>query len=129
LTARDRHCQFPGCTSRRCDAHHVTHWMDGGNTSLDNLTLLCRRHHRAVHERGFSLLPRGNGTWAAVDPTGNVIESAPRRPEACRAERLPRAAAPTLPVWDGTPFHLAYVVDVLRPSGPQVTPPGDAPSP
>ena len=46
LQARDRSCRFPGCTARRCDAHHVEHWIDGGATSLDNLVLLCRRHHR-----------------------------------------------------------------------------------
>jgi hypothetical protein len=55
LQARDRSCRFPGCTARRCDAHHVEHWMDGGATSLDNLVHLCRRHHRAVHEGGFDL--------------------------------------------------------------------------
>ena len=55
LVARDRHCQFPGCTARRCDGHHITHWADGGATSLENLVLLCRRHHRAVHEEGFGL--------------------------------------------------------------------------
>ena len=41
LLARDRHCQFPGCTARRCDGHHIRHWADGGATRLDNLTLLC----------------------------------------------------------------------------------------
>ncbi len=55
VTARDRQCRFPGCTSRRCDAHHVEHWADGGRTSADNLVLLCRRHHRAVHEGGFGI--------------------------------------------------------------------------
>ena len=42
LAARDRQCRFPGCGNRRCDAHHVTHWADGGRTALDNLVLLCR---------------------------------------------------------------------------------------
>ena len=41
-------CQFPGCDSRRCDAHHVEHWADGGATRLHNLVSLCRFHHRAV---------------------------------------------------------------------------------
>ncbi len=50
LLARDKTCRFAGCTSRRCDAHHIEHWIDGGPTSLDNLVLLCRRHHRSVHE-------------------------------------------------------------------------------
>jgi hypothetical protein len=44
LAARGTGCRFPGCTPRRCDAHHVQHWSDGGATRLDNLVLLCRRH-------------------------------------------------------------------------------------
>lgn len=40
-------------TAVRCDAHHVQHWADGGTTKVDNLVLLCRRHHRAVHQEGF----------------------------------------------------------------------------
>ncbi len=51
LVIRDGHCQHPGCDRphRWCDAHHIVHWADGGPTSLDNLTLLCRRHHRVAH--------------------------------------------------------------------------------
>ena len=57
LIIRDRHCRFPGCERphRWCDAHHLQHWADGGSTSPDNLVLLCRRHHRAVHEGGIGL--------------------------------------------------------------------------
>ena len=53
LDHRDGGCRFPGCGLRFCDAHHIKHWADGGETRLDNLVLLCRRHHRAVHEEGF----------------------------------------------------------------------------
>ena len=54
LKARDGGCRFPGCTSHKfCDGHHIKHWSDGGETSLDNLVLLCRYHHRLVHEGGF----------------------------------------------------------------------------
>ena len=54
LQDRDRsQCQFPGCTSRHCDAHHVVHWADGGETRLQNLVLCCRFHHRALHEEAF----------------------------------------------------------------------------
>ena len=42
LAARDGRCRFPGCQNRRCDAHHIEHWADGGETALDNLVLLCR---------------------------------------------------------------------------------------
>ena len=53
LEYRDRGCRFPGCTCRFTDAHHIVHWANGGETKLENLLLLCRRHHRAVHEGGF----------------------------------------------------------------------------
>jgi hypothetical protein len=53
LEVRDRGCRFPGCGLRFTDAHHVVHWADGGQTKLDNLVLLCRHHHRLLHEEGF----------------------------------------------------------------------------
>ena len=70
LAARDRQCRFPGCGNRRCDAHHVEHWADGGPTALDNLVLLCRRHHRALHEEGFRITRNDVGS-------GQPISSAP----------------------------------------------------
>jgi hypothetical protein len=54
LWLRDGGCRFPGCTHDRfVDGHHIVHWADGGVTSMDNLILLCRHHHRLVHEGGF----------------------------------------------------------------------------
>ena len=57
LVARDGHCVFPGCQRlpEACDAHHVIHWADGGPTCLDNLALLCRRHHVTVHQTAWRL--------------------------------------------------------------------------
>ena len=54
VTLRDRHCRFPRCDrpSAWCDVHHVDHWATGGRTVLDNLLLLCRRHHGLVHRPG-----------------------------------------------------------------------------
>ncbi len=56
LAVRDGGCAFPGCERPPgwCDAHHVRHWADGGETGLSNLVLLCRPHHRVIH-RGFGV--------------------------------------------------------------------------
>jgi hypothetical protein len=61
LHHRDRHCRFPGCGVRLGQGHHIRHWAQGGPTTLSNLAVLCRRHHRAVHEEGYQLdrLPDG----------------------------------------------------------------------
>jgi len=57
LYARDRHCTFPGCHRKRyLDGHHMEHWINGGETNADNLTLLCTYHHRLLHEGGFSIV-------------------------------------------------------------------------
>jgi hypothetical protein len=50
LHARDHGCCFPGCSNRRVDAHHIHHWIEGGETKLSNMVSLCRRHHRYMHE-------------------------------------------------------------------------------
>jgi hypothetical protein len=57
LEARDRGCVICGRPARWCDAHHIVHWADGGPTSLDNLVLLCRSHHRRVHQGRIQLPP------------------------------------------------------------------------
>lgn len=62
LRLRDDGCRFPGCTRRQfVDAHHIEHWSEGGETSLDNLVQLCRQHHRLVHEGGFRCERTGSG--------------------------------------------------------------------
>ena len=87
LQARDRQCRFPGCNARRCDAHHVRHWADGGPTRLDNLVLLCRRHHRAVHGRGF------HGPGGGRRRGGVLLAGRPAVPERSIRAPLDRAAA------------------------------------
>lgn len=88
LAARDRQCRFPGCSARHCDAHHLQHWADGGATSLDNLVLLCRRHHRAVHEEGFTVTRHADGELTFRRPDGVPIQPAPALPEWRRTDRL-----------------------------------------
>jgi hypothetical protein len=70
LVARDRHCVFPGCDRPPswCNGHHIIWWSQGGPTRLENLALLCRHHHRAVHEEGWTLSRQTNGQFDAVPP-------------------------------------------------------------
>jgi hypothetical protein len=74
LKRRDQGCRFPGCTCKRhVDAHHVKHWVDGGETSMDNLVLLCRSHHRLVHEAGYGV-EMGPGREVVFSlPNGKII--------------------------------------------------------
>lgn len=77
LQARDRGCRFPGCTHERfVDGHHVEHWADGGETKLANLVLLCRFHHRLVHEGGFDVQRLDDGAFRFLDRHGRAIPSA-----------------------------------------------------
>jgi hypothetical protein len=57
LIARDRGCAMPGCTlrARWCDAHHLRAWLDGGATDINNLVLLCRRHHRLIEHSAWEV--------------------------------------------------------------------------
>src|SRR5216683_97730 len=70
LSARDKGCRFPGCDCPPAwtDAHHLKHWADGGPTTLDNLILLCRRHHRLVHEEGWTLELARDRELVAIPP-------------------------------------------------------------
>jgi hypothetical protein len=57
LVARDRGCVFPGCDRPpgMCQAHHCLHWIDDGETSVENCVLLCEAHHRHVHHTGWEI--------------------------------------------------------------------------
>ena len=70
LILRDRHCRFPGCDRppQWTDAHHLVHWFHGGTTDLDNLVLLCRRHHVMCHEGGWTLRREPDGQISAHRP-------------------------------------------------------------
>ena len=71
LIARDKRCRWPGCAEppSRCDAHHVHHWIDGGRTDLNNLVLLCHRHHHHLHQHGCKMISQPDGTWTTTQAT------------------------------------------------------------
>jgi len=74
LVARDKSCAFPGCHHTRfVDAHHVQHWSAGGETSLDNLMLLCSQHHKLVHEVGFTTQRDYQNHWFFKRPDGRAV--------------------------------------------------------
>jgi hypothetical protein len=81
IAVRDGGCRFPGCDRPLawCDAHHVTPWSQGGRTDRDNLLMLCRRHHRAVHEGGFTLLLDGAAV-TVYRPDGTALAIRERPP-------------------------------------------------
>jgi len=82
LEARDKGCSFPGCHHTRfVDAHHVEHWSAGGETSLDNLTLLCSQHHKLVHEGGFVIERDYQNRWFFKRPDGRTVPACGYRTE------------------------------------------------
>ena len=77
LQHRDKTRRFPGCTVRIAEGHHVRHWAHGGPTNLSNLALLCRRHHRAVHEEGYQLERLPDGELHFRRPDGRPLPDVP----------------------------------------------------
>ena len=125
LEHRDGGCRFPGCGRRWSDAHHVEAWADGGATSLANTLLLCRRHHRAVHEEGFSMELAPDGEARFYRPDGRPLPAAPALPEMARepvtalvarlaSDGVAVDAGATLPDWWGGPVDYAWEIDWLR---------------
>src|SRR5438874_5223501 len=81
LNARDGHCRWPGCErpASWCDGHHIVHWIEGGTNEPNNLVLLCRRHHRMVHEGGWQLVKCDDGQIITLAPT--ITFGLPRGPD------------------------------------------------
>ena len=114
LQARDHTCRFPGCTARRCDAHHVEHWIDGGfHQSRQPRPPVPppspgrargRIRFDAARRRARDLRPpQWHGVRGGPGPAGVAHEAQPHS-----------APAADIPVWDGTPFDAGYAIDVLH---------------
>jgi hypothetical protein len=115
LRARDGRCRFPGCENRRfLDAHHVHHWSHGGRTILGNLVLLCRRHHRLVHEGGYRVDASGRFFY----PWGEPFPAVPALPRGQPSDLLDRNSdleidCETCASGTGEQAEIAYVVDAM----------------
>ncbi|WP_245923679.1 HNH endonuclease signature motif containing protein [Paractinoplanes atraurantiacus] len=83
LHVRDGGCAFPGCDrpARWTDAHHVLSWTEGGATTLDNLVLLCRGHHRLIHHptAGWEIRLNADGHHDFIPPATFDPARRPRR--------------------------------------------------
>ena len=78
LRSRDTRCRFPGCSHTLfLDGHHIRHWADGGETRLSNLVLLCRFHHRQVHEGRVQVRMLDDGALRFTGARGQELENAP----------------------------------------------------
>jgi hypothetical protein len=139
LHHRDRICRFPGCRARFGQGHHIRHWAEGGPTTLSNLAVLCRRHHRAVHEEGYKVERRPDGAVDFRRPNGWVIPDVPPAPDVpAGAAEIIRArnsdagleidAHTATPRWLGERLDLRYAIDVLHPRAADPHP-GGAPEP
>ena len=95
LRERDRgRCQYPGCASRRTDAHHIRHWANGGQTNLANLISFCKGHHRLIHEKGYIIAATATG-FAFYTKDGTPVPGCPQSPRPRRhGHRPPRRHHP-----------------------------------
>ena len=80
LMLRDRGCAFPGCTHTRfLHGHHIRHWLHGGETSVENLSLVCSVHHGLVHEGGWTVARGADGALVFTSPAGRGLPASPPR--------------------------------------------------
>jgi hypothetical protein len=137
LHHRDRGCRFPGCGVRFGQGHHIRHWAQGGPTTLANLALLCRRHHRAVHEEGFQCerqpdgelrFRRPDGRWLPEVPLPAAVPADPVHVLRARHETqgLRIHARTAIPGWLGERLDVGWAIDVLHPLA-STSPGGHAP--
>ena len=126
LQHRDRGCRFPGCGVRFGEGHHIRHWAHGGPTTLSNLAVLCRRHHRAVHEEGYQIQRDAGGDLRFHRPDGRLLPAvpAPSAPPGDaggmlrarhEADGLHLDARTALPAWLGERLDVGWAIDVLHP--------------
>ena len=130
LHHRDKGCRFPGCGRPFGQGHHIRHWARGGSTTLSNLALLCRRHHRAVHEEGYQVERLPDGELEFRRPDGRSLPDVPSPPSVAHdpvhvlrarheAQGLRIHARTAMPGWLGERLNVGWAIDVLHPLATQ----------
>ena len=126
LMLRDHGCVFPGCThTRYLHGHHIRHWLHGGETSVDNLALVCSVHHRSVHEGGWTITRGADGKLIFTSPAGRGLPIKPPRErvgdiltwlgEWTDAHGVAVGPDTNMPRWDGhTPDYNCAVGSLLE---------------
>ncbi len=105
LIVRDKHCAFPGChrIPLACDAHHIVHWADGGDTDLDNLVMLCRHHHTLIHHSPWTVhVDPGTGQPRWTRPPQTSFTERMRRFREIQASQPPVQPPQRPPAWPAT---------------------------
>ena len=126
LQHRDRGCRFPGCGVAFGQGHHIRHWARGGPTTLSNLAMLCRSHHRAIHDAGYQVERQPDGELLFRRPDGRPLPDVPPLPavpddpiKALRARNeaagLDLHAQTLRQGWLGERVDVGYAIDVLHP--------------
>ena len=120
ISQRDQGCRFPGCCqSKWTDIHHIHHWIDGGETNLDNLVTLCRRHHTLLHQGKFRIhrcdgLYDGQGkhsnSFSFVNSMNQVI---PVNFHQDLKSPMTITAKPAKSKWQGENLDLDYALQLL----------------
>src|SRR4029077_3937309 len=119
-------CRFPGCGFRFTQGHHLRPWAQGGPTTLSNLAMPCRRHHRAVHEEGYQVARLPDGELQFRRPNGHPLpevpppSAVPEDPiEGLRARHdaqgLHLDARTACAGWLGERLNVGWAIDVLHP--------------
>jgi hypothetical protein len=114
LTARDKGCRFPGCAnSRYIDAHHIVHWVNGGETRPSNLVSLCRFHHRAVHEAGYRIEVLDDGALRFLRPDGEPIDDVMPGCTQPHGDWRQLPAGGMISRWRGDRMDLALAIELM----------------
>ena len=125
---RDHGCAFPGCTHTRfLHGHHIRHWLHGGETSVDNLALLCTVHHHLVHEGGWTIVRGADGRLVFTSPVGRGLPHKPPRErvdnivtwldEWADAHGVQPGPDTNMPRWDGAVPNYDIAVCALLEAG------------